>query len=672
MGYHKAPCLPDHQSPPTIPHIHISSPIPAKTYQLIMEKNSPEKHDYDDTNPATLLHHSKDVDQFIDALRAIDDKSSGIVGVPDFIDLFSRDMESRVQIYVSGDAHRRFGKSPEEDSDFMASVGRMAKLTNALCEFNNVDSLLNQTTIALQRAAVMLEDEFRSLLEDSRNRDENNCNSDPPENTPTFYKFSSFNLKNNQPADHAADRCSINGDGDSGEYPAPPPESLSKLRDIASTMIAGGYEVECGRTYLLSRRNATRNYMVKLEYDVVLSMDDVAKMPWQTMDPEISRWINSVKVCSEVIFPAEKTLAESVFPDTPSLRRKLLTNHLRAVAIQLLDFADATALSKKSAEKLFKYLDMFETLRDQFLPSLSDESLISEVSAAADRVGESVIGIFRQLEDSIQNDASRTPVPGGAVHPLTRYVMNYLKYATEYKDTLELIFTKSQPPENFPESPTNSSSQQPESPNFHNSDGEVAVTLFSIQMAAVINRLDENLNQKSNLYKDPSLLYMFLMNNGRYILQKVKSSPEIRQVMGDNWCRRKSTVLRQYHKGYQRETWNRVVQCLGQEGLIVNGKVNKALVKERLKVFTAVLEEILRTQSGWVVSDEQLKSELRISVSAVVIPAYRSFVGRFKHHLDSGNGRGVSKYIKYQPDDVELLIEGLFAGNTASFSKRKL
>ncbi|KAJ6424143.1 hypothetical protein OIU84_025010 [Salix udensis] len=132
-----------------------------------------------------------------------------------------------------------------------------------------------------------------------------------------------------------------------------------------------------------------------------------------------------------------------------------------------------------------------------------------------------------------------------------------------------------------------------------------------------------------------------MMNNGRYIVQKIKGSTEIRQMMGDPWCRKKSSELRNYHKNYQRETWSKLLGCLGHEGL----------------------------QSTWVVSDEQLQSELRVSITAVVIPAYRSFMGRFSQYMTAG--RQTEKYIKYQADDLETYIDELFDGNPASGTRKR-
>ncbi|KAF9591261.1 hypothetical protein IFM89_003212 [Coptis chinensis] len=192
---------------------------------------------------------------------------------------------------------------------------------------------------------------------------------------------------------------------------------------------------------------------------------------------------------------------------------------------------------------------------------------------------------------------------------------------------------------------------------------------FSEQLMTVMDLLDSNLESKSKLYKDLSLSYIFLMNNGRYIMQKIKGSAEIFELLGNTWTRKRSSDLRQYHKNYQRETWSKVLGCLKDEGLHVNGKVAKPILKERFKSFNAMFEEIHKAQSTWIVSDEQLQSELRVSISAVIIPAYRSFLGRFRQHLDAG--RQTEKYIKFGPEDIETYIDELFDGNPSSLMRRR-
>lgn len=617
-------------------------------------KSISEEFEFD---PSSRAQVTEDVDHFTNTLSSIQDKSSCPPTIPDSVETFSKIVESRIARYNSGDNGNLFGKMTEEDSFFIEAVNRISKLTNSLSEFSSHDatnSSLNRTSVVLQRAMAFLEEEFRALLEDSRNSPD-------------------LDVRSHSAAqqDHPQDRCAIR-DPDPVEpedYPGYPPDFVMKMHRIATTMVTAGYETECCQVYSISRRNAIRIQMKKLEFETI-NMDDALRMPWESLEKEIWRWTKVVKRCSDTIFPGEKKLGEYVFANYPMICNSMFSNLARAVVIQLLDFAEAAAMAKRSAEKLFKFLDMFEALQSLTKSLGGGESCSDEIAATTNRIGASAASNFCELENSIKSDVARTPVPGGAVHPLTRYVMNYLEYACEYKDALEKIFEKHGDVENksFPPSSLSHHELEKDSDSPHNFD-IAATTPFSIQVITVMDLLDGNLDAKAKLYRDPALRNVFLMNNGRYILQKVKGSNEIRQVMGDTWCRKRSTVVRQYHKNYQRETWNRVLQCLSHDGLLTNGKINKPLLKDRFKIFTNTFDEIHRSQCTWVVSDEQLQSELRISVSAVVIPAYRAFVGRFKQYLDSS--KHLDKYIKYQPEDIETLIEGLFEGNATSMARRR-
>ncbi|XP_024030904.1 exocyst complex component EXO70B1 [Morus notabilis] len=528
------------------------------------------------------------------------------------------------------------------ETAFLESVNRVSKLhkqlnvVNSKSEENSI-SLINRIGSVQQRAMAYLQEEFRSLLEDSKTvEDSDNINSDAGDN-----------IKNNNSDDQSTTI-----------FPGYTRDVVLSMNKIAKEMIFGGYESECCEVYMIARRNALEEILQSLGFEKI-TIDDVQKMHWESLEREIvPAWINTFRQCATVHFAEERSLAEAVFSDhNPSIAASLFSNLARGVVIQLLDFSEGIAMSKRSAEKLFKTLDMYETLRDM-VPKMdglfpADEcaaELSTETSLARSRLGEAAICIFCDLENSIKADTGRTPVPGGAVHPLTRYTINYLKYACEYKDTIEQVFKE-------------------HSKTDDRKDDEVSP--FSVQLIRVMDLLDSNLETKSKVYKDVALSSIFMMNNGRYILQKIKTSAEINGLMGDTWCRRKSSELRQFHKNYQRETWSKLLGCLSHEGLnVVNGKVaKKPVLKERFKSFNAMFEEIHRTQSSWVVSDEQLQSELRVSITAVVIPAYRAFLGRFSQYLDPG--RQTEKYVKFQPEDLENYIDELFDGNTTPMARRK-
>ncbi|KAL5205479.1 hypothetical protein ABZP36_033688 [Zizania latifolia] len=501
----------------------------------------------------------------------------------------------------------------------------------------------HRVTAVLHRAMAFLEDEFHALLEDPR----------------VFKEV------------HEPDRCVLStadaGAG-AGEAAAPyPPETVERLRSMADAMVIAGYVTGCTQMFLVARRNAFDASLRALGYEKA-GIDDVVKMTWEALETEIATWIKAFRYTVNVALSTEHDLCDRVFAGRhAAVGRGIFADLARCVMLHVLNFTEAVAMTKRAAEKLFKVLDMYEAIRDAspiidaFLTTepadgknnaaLTD--LKAEINAVRSRLGESAATIFREFESSIRADAGKQPVPGGAVHPLTRYVMNYLEYACEYNSTLEQVFREH---------------------HQHSDDncGEAAAggNPFAAQLMEVMELLHGNLEGKSRLYKDPSLSNIFLMNNGRYMLQKIRGSPETNTMLGEAWARKQSTNLRQYHKNYQRETWSRVLALLRDDGVLtVKGSVQKSALKERFKQFNAAMDEIQRTQGAWVVSDEQLKSELRVSIAAVVVPAYRSFVGRFAQTF--GAGRQTEKYVKLSADDVETIIDELFDGNNTSMGRRR-
>ncbi|WCJ40179.1 exocyst subunit exo70 family protein C2 [Euphorbia peplus] len=586
--------------------------------------------------------------------------------IPEYVDIFLDQVHEKIIEYESNDGKINLN---QDFTTFLEAVNRVSKLTTTLSEFisdPNLSKLTNRIGCIHQEAMSYLEDEFRLLLEDYKsNIDDKDTNNNDNTNNEEG--------KTNEPESEAAiqEEDTFLGYGD---------EMIANLNRIAKEMIAGGYESESCQVYMITRRHAFNEYLERVGFEK-MSIDDVQKMSWDALEREIPAWIKIFKGCATVYFAKERKLTEAVYSDSKSISSFLISNLVRGVMIQLLNFTEGMAMANRSAEKLFKFLDMYETLRDSIpamdglLPEECENDLITtEMTVAKSRIGEAAISIFCDLENSIKSDTGKTTVPGGAVHPLTRYTMNYLKYACEYMGTLEEVFKahakieradSTSRPHYQGEETTQSSNTNTSNPQ----DNNHQPSPFSAQLMRLMDLLDSNLDAKAKLYKETALSNIFMMNNGRYIVQKIKGSPEIYQVVGESWCRKKSSDLRNYHKNYQRETWGKVLGCLGHEGLQSHGKVQKPVLKERFQKFNLLFDEIHRTQITWIVSDEQLQSELRVSITAVVIPAYRSFMGRFSQYLDPG--RQYEKYIKYQPEDIEECIDELFEGNTSAIPRRR-
>ncbi|KAL2334280.1 hypothetical protein Fmac_015493 [Flemingia macrophylla] len=610
--------------------------------------------------PPNLEKVSEEIDQFLVTLEnSNNSKGKTTLEIPKFLVAFLDLLEQKITKYDSGEA--KWADSLEEDSLFLEAVNRVSNLMKHFTEYYNshreeeqedqenvkgkTEFMLNGLCAIQQRAMSFLEEDFRSIIEESRNPNK----SDPKGKQPV-----AEGSESETPTETAMD------------FPGFGEETVTNLRKIAREMIAGGYDSECYQVYAVSRRHAFEDGLYRVLGYEKLSIDEVQRMPWETLEREIPTWINTWKECLAVWFPGERRLAEEVFTtEADAAAASLYGNLLGNVSIQLVNFAESVALTKRAGEKLFKLLDMFETLRDA-VPSMENLfpedvawEVKTETTSAKCRLGEAAVLIFCDLENSIKSETGKTPVAGGAVHPLTRYIMNYLRLACEYKDTLEEVFKEHSKMERA------DSTSRPRYEGEENKNKIEAqkdnVSPFAAQLMRVMELLDSNLEGKAKLYKEVALSCIFMMNNGRYIVQKIKGSAEIYEVMGETWCRKRSTELRTYHKNYQVEAWSKILSFLSPKGLTENGKVQKPVLKERFKSFNAAFEEIHKTQSAWVVSDEQLQSELRVSISALVIPAYRSFLGRFSQYLDPG--RQTEKYIKYQAEDVETYIDELFDGN---------
>ena len=636
------------------------------------EEEKKEEHDEEgvtvevtpETPPPNLEKVSEDIDQFLVAItynnNANDDKEDKI---PEFVDKFLDLVEEKITKYDSGET--KWGENVNGDSSLLEAVNRVSKLMNLLSTMiTNIQSkeekedkdeekekeekkerrdhsiLLNRIGEIQQRTMSYLEEEFRLLMEESR------IQNGPPKGK---------QVATSEPSDNEQTEIVM-------DFPGFKEEAVTTLNKIAGEMILAGYDSECFHVYTVSRKHAFGDGLQKLGYERI-SMDEIQKMQWEALEREIPTWINTFKECATVWFPGERKLAASIFSEHSLVADTLYTNLTRVMAFQLLNFAESVAMTKRAAEKLFKFLDMYETLRDTIpnLDNLFPEDIVDEIKAemtsAKNRLGEVAVLIFCELENSIKNDTGKTPVAGGAVHPLTRYIVNYLRLACEYKDTLEEVFREHSKIER------SDSTSRPHNydDNNRSKDKTENTSPFAAQLTRVMDLLDANLEGKAKLYKEVALSCIFMMNNGRYIVQKIKGSAEIYEVMGETWCRKRSTELRTYHKNYQIETWSKIVSCLSPKGLNETGKVPKPLLKERFKTFNALFEEIHKTQSTWVVSDEQLQSELRVSISTLVIPAYRSFLGRFSQYLDPG--RQTEKYIKFQAEEIETYINELFDGN---------
>ncbi|XP_008231770.1 PREDICTED: exocyst complex component EXO70B1-like [Prunus mume] len=558
------------------------------------------------------------------------------------LELTLKSLDRQISQYVAAD-HPIWSDSADS-SAFLDSIDELIATIRdwtPLAVDKSVGVCLARAEDLMQQAMFRLEDEFRSLVERG---------GESLELSRAYRGESNGNLSFDSGDDEEEEEMIGNGEDHQiptaqpiGDYDividALPSGTINDLHEIAKRMVTAGFGKE-GSQESLSRLGLHK-----------LSIEEVQKTPWQDLEDEIERWIKSANVALRILFPSERRLCDRVFYGLSSAADLSFMEVCRGSTIQILNFADAVAIGSRSPERLFKILDVFESLRDlmpEFESVFSDQYCLflrNEAMTIWKRLGEAIRGIFMELENLISRDPAKTPVPGGGLHPITRYVMNYLRAACRSRQTLEQVFEDS--------------TAVPHQPKV---DDRASSSSMSVQMAWIMELLESNLEAKSKIYRDSALCYVFMMNNSRYIVQKVRDS-ELGSLLGDDWIRKHTAKVRQYHVNYQRSSWNKVLGVLKLESGSLAPNVAVKSMKEKLKLFNIYFDEICKTQCNWVVFDDQLRDELRIALAKILLPAYQNFIGRFQNVPEIGRH---DKYIKYANEDIEAKINDLFRGSRGS------
>ncbi|CAN6802205.1 unnamed protein product [Brassica oleracea] len=451
------------------------------------------------------------------------------------------------------------------------------------------------------------------------------------------------------------------------------PEVISDLKNIATTMIASGYDRECLQVCTTVRKEALDEFLYHHEVEK-LSIEDVLKMDWATLNTNIKKWVRVMRSIVQMYLVSEKSLNDQIFGEEEEESVTCFVDTVKAPVMQLLNFGEAVSLGPRQPEKLLRILEMYE-LASELLPEIdvlfSDNQLGSSVRGeyreVMRRLGECARATFLEFKSAIASDVSSHPFPGGAVHPLTNYVMNYLMALTDFSQTLDSLLMEHDDVEylSIPPSPDviNPAMVVEEESAYENSSSPEKFLAMTKHFYSITSVLEANLEEKAKLYRDVSLRHIFLLNNIHYMTRKVLKS-ELKHIFGDKWNRKHTWKFQQQATEYERSTWLPVLSFLKDDGGSGSGSGSGSRSlrpRERFQGFNTAFEEVYKAQTGWLISDERLREDVRTKASMWVIQAYWTFYSRHKNSVSE-------RYIKYSTDDLEKLLLDLFTGSSKSLN----
>ncbi|XP_015698447.1 exocyst complex component EXO70A1-like isoform X2 [Oryza brachyantha] len=430
-------------------------------------------------------------------------------------------------------------RGPHEDLEgYLEAVDLLkgiARFFSSNKNFKGDEGLLTRVNNILSKSALKIEEEFRQLMSTYSKPIEPDRLFDCLPKPPRAPK-----------SDHDAD----GGHSTHSEHPSKgletgvcrtptliPPRILPLLHDIAQQLVQAGNQQSCYRIYRDSRGSALEVSLRKLGVEK-LSKDDVQRMQWEALEAKIGNWTQFMRIAVKLLLAGERRICDQVFDGITFNKDQCFAELAGSSVLTLLSFGDAVAKSKRSPEKLFVLLDMYEVMHElqPEVEEIFEGRFCSEMREAAlgltRRLAQTAQETFADFEEAVEKDTSKTVVQDGTVHPLTSYVINYVKFLFDYQSTLKILFQ---------EFDTGSETES-----------QLAVVTMKIMQA-----LQNNLDGKSKQYKDPALTYIFLMNNIHYMVRSVRRS-EAKDILGDDWIQRHRRVVQQNANQYKRVAWAKI------------------------------------------------------------------------------------------------------------------
>ncbi|CAL5424317.1 unnamed protein product [Camellia sinensis] len=436
--------------------------------------------------------------------------------------------------------------------------------------------------------------------------------------------------------------------------------AMSDLKTIADSMISSGYGKECVRIYNIIRKSIVDESLYYLGVEK-LNPSQIQKMDWEVIEVKIKSWLHAMKIAVKTVFYGERILCDHVFSASSRISESCFAEIAKEGAMTLFGFPELVAKFKKlSPEKMFRILDLYDAISEYWpeIESIFSFESISTVRSQAItslvKLGDAARTMLSDFETAIQKDIAKAPVSGGGVHPLTRYVMNYVVFLSDYSGALTDIVAdwplsnQSPLPESYFSSPTSDNSP---------------TTAISVRLAWLVLVLLCKLDSKAELYKDVSLSYLFLANNLNYVVSKVRTS-NLNLLLGDDWLLKHEAKMKQYAANYERMGWNKVIVSLPELNPTANISPDEARL--RFRNFNTAFEETYRKQTSWVVPDPKLRDEIRISLARKLVPVYGEFYQKFRTMFR--RQMGDESIVRYAPDDIGNYLSDLFYGAGTSRS----
>lgn len=549
--------------------------------------------------------------------------------------------QSLIEKWDSNGAVALFNGDRQEARQYLNAVRDLQSAMRYFISQSSGSEKLVKAQHLMQAAMNKLQKEFYQILSSNRQYLDPESVSNHSSRTSTISSFSDFE-------DELEDELRVTNESIS-EVERVSMAAMADLKSIADCMIASGYGKECVKIYKIIRKSIVDEGLYNLGVEK-MTFSQIQKTDLEVLELKIKSWLNAVKVAVKTLFYGERILCDHVFSASASISESCFSEISGEGASTLFGFPEMVAKSKKSTEKMFLTLDMYEAISvlwpevDSIFSYESTSAVRSQAVNSLVKLGESVRTMLTDFESAILKDSSKSPLPGGGVHPLTRYVMNYITFLADYSEILADIVA---------DWPLQVRSQLPES--YFGALEDLPSSSVSVRLGWLVLVLLCKLDGKAELYNDVALSYLFLANNLQYVVVKVRNS-NLRFILGEDcWVSKHEAKVKQYASNYERVGWSKLISALPEDP---TAEISSDQAKVYFKRFIAAFEEAYRKQTSWVVPDPKLRDEIKVSVARKLVPPYRAYYE--KHRGGLLRQCGSDSLVRYAPENIDNYLSDLF------------
>ncbi|XBI59821.1 hypothetical protein VPH35_040829 [Triticum aestivum] len=437
--------------------------------------------------------------------------------------------------------------------------------------------------------------------------------------------------------DSAASRSTNSSYSSNSESVGAADLGTSELRKIAQRMASDGYTQRMVQafhtvslTHTFGQDRALRNWFIELDVDWVLNV--WLKLLLQeasaySLNELVERWIRALTV---IVASVDKELVTTI-SDAPAAAR-----FVTASVSAMLVFVDAM-VQVNGEEKLQAMLQMYICVCSASYGILPMHTVSSEAQSIFKELGNSLEREGIRLSEIISNSTKevRTLVEEddswaieilrgrGEVHKNTRFIMDCIVSMTIARTSMHNS------------APSN---------NSENLDGLID-----------IEYLEDLLLRKSWLLLDPSLRYLFLLNNS-YFVAHVVSESSGSFIPDDPWdlTPKLTPECKKYMDSYLDFSWGHVLSCIPKSRSL--GLIHRLVNTPSLAKFQSAFHETYQAQKFWKVPDPRLREALRRAIIERVITGYRNYLEEHPE-LEKHVGRQSSS-----PQVLEEMLGELYEG----------